>query len=61
MELEDEVAVLRERSVNIVERWVEVGVLGSGEVWGEWEGSLEKIEREIRRAEAVEEREKEEV
>lgn len=61
MELEREVAELRERSARVVERWVEVGVMGMGEVWGEWEERLKDCQREVRRCEGGREREVAEV
>ncbi|EER40656.1 nuclear distribution protein RO10 [Histoplasma capsulatum H143] len=46
-----EIAELRARSALVAKRWVEVGVLGGGEVWAEWEGRIEKVERAVRRLE----------
>ncbi|PGH12296.1 hypothetical protein AJ79_04362 [Helicocarpus griseus UAMH5409] len=47
----EEVAQLRARSALLAKRWVEVGVVGAGEVWGEWEGRVERVERGVRRLE----------
>ena len=49
----DEIAELRARSAVVVKRWMEVGVVGGGEVWGEWEGRVEGVERAVRRVEGV--------
>ncbi|PGH09995.1 hypothetical protein GX51_00261 [Blastomyces parvus] len=46
-----EIAALRARSALVAERWVEVGVLGGSEVWAEWEGRIERVERGVRRLE----------
>lgn len=46
-----EIAELRARSALVAKRWVEVGVLGGSEVWAEWEGRIEKVERAVRRLE----------
>ncbi|KAK2794020.1 hypothetical protein FQN50_009954 [Emmonsiellopsis sp. PD_5] len=46
-----EVAELRVRSALVAKRWVEVGVVGGSEVWGEWEGRVEGVERGVRRVE----------
>ncbi|OJD10958.1 hypothetical protein AJ78_08170 [Emergomyces pasteurianus Ep9510] len=46
-----EVAELRARSALVAKRWVEVGVLGASEVWADWEGRIEKVERGVRRLE----------
>ncbi|KAI9374238.1 hypothetical protein BJX61DRAFT_540972 [Aspergillus egyptiacus] len=48
-----EIAALRVRTARVLERWVEVSVLGGGEVWGEWEGRLEGVERGVRRGEVL--------
>ncbi|KAI2793773.1 hypothetical protein POX_a00358 [Penicillium oxalicum] len=44
---------LRVRTARVLQRWYEVGVVGSGECWAEWEGRLESVEREVRRREVV--------
>ncbi|KAL2379809.1 nuclear distribution protein, variant 2 [Blastomyces gilchristii SLH14081] len=46
-----EIAELRARSALVAKRWVEVGVLGGSEVWAEWEGRIERVERGVRRLE----------
>jgi hypothetical protein len=51
-----EVAELRVRSARALQRWYEVGVVGGGECWAEWEGRLEEVEREVRRVEVGRER-----
>lgn len=51
-----EVAELRVRTARALQRWYEVGVVGEGECWAEWEGRLEDVEREVRREEVVRER-----
>lgn len=56
-----DVAALRVRTARVLKRWYEVGVVGSGECWAEWEGRLEDVEREVRRAEVVRERRENEV
>lgn len=45
------VSELRVRTAKALQRWYEVGLVGSGECWAEWEGRLEDVEREIRRGE----------
>ncbi|KAL3486715.1 hypothetical protein BJX62DRAFT_241681 [Aspergillus germanicus] len=52
-----EVAELRVRTAKVLQRWYEVSVLGGGEVWGEWEGRIEGVERGVRRGEVNKERE----
>lgn len=49
--LKREIAELRSRSARIVERWYELGVLGDGECWGEWESRASGCERMVRRLE----------
>jgi hypothetical protein len=51
-----EVSALRARSARLVERWLEVGVVGQGEVWAEWEERVRKVERGVRRMQAVREK-----
>lgn len=46
-----ELAELRTRSALVIKRWVEVGIVGGGELWAEWEGRVERVERGVRRAE----------
>ncbi|KAL8887978.1 MAG: hypothetical protein Q9215_004527 [Flavoplaca cf. flavocitrina] len=45
-----EMAALRARSAKAVQRWYELGVLGQGECWAEWEGRMEECEKKVRRA-----------
>lgn len=52
-----EVAALRVRTAKVLQRVYEVCMLGGGEVWGEWEGRIEGVERGLRRGEVVRERE----
>jgi hypothetical protein len=47
------VSELRVRTAHVLQRWYEVGVVGSGECWAEWEGRLEGVEREVRRREVI--------
>ncbi|RDW74369.1 putative nuclear distribution protein RO10 [Aspergillus mulundensis] len=56
-EQSQEVAELRVRTAKVLQRYYEVGLLGAGEVWGEWEGRLEGVERGVRRVEVARERE----
>ncbi|PLN81569.1 nuclear distribution protein RO10 [Aspergillus taichungensis] len=56
-----EVAELRVRSARALQRWYEVGVVGSGECWAEWEGRLGDVEREVRRVEVLRGRREREV
>ena len=55
------VSELRVRTARVLQRWYEIGLLGSGECWAEWEGRLEEAEREIRRKEAFKERRENEI
>lgn len=55
------ISELRVRTARVLERWYEIGVLGSGECWAEWEGRLEDVEREVRRREVVKYRRENEV
>lgn len=51
-----EVAELRTRSVRLLERWLDVGVVGQGEDWAESEERVRAAEREIRRIEVAREK-----
>jgi hypothetical protein len=51
-----EISELRVRTARVLQRWYEVGLVGSGECWAEWEGRLEDVEREVKREEVVRER-----
>lgn len=44
-------AELRARSARAIQRWYEVGVLGEGECWTEWEGRVVQVEKGVRREE----------
>lgn len=48
-----EISELRVRTASVLQRWYEVGLVGSGEAWAEWEGRLEDVERETRRKEVI--------
>ncbi|KAK0931062.1 hypothetical protein LTR29_016438 [Friedmanniomyces endolithicus] len=52
-----EVAELRARSARVVERWLEVGMLGMSERWAEWEERLREVEIVVRRREGAKRRE----
>ncbi|KAF7118791.1 hypothetical protein CNMCM5793_008416 [Aspergillus hiratsukae] len=51
-----QISELRVRTARVLQRWYEVGLVGSGECWAEWEGRLEDVEREVKREEVVRER-----
>ncbi|MCJ1466840.1 hypothetical protein MMC07_005461 [Pseudocyphellaria aurata] len=51
------VADLRLRSASVIQRWYELGVLGGGECWTEWEGRVMNVEKRVRRVEATHDRE----
>jgi hypothetical protein len=55
------VSELRVRTARVLQRWYEVGVVGSGECWAEWEGRVEGVEREIRRREVIREKRENEI
>jgi hypothetical protein len=38
---------------------MEVGIVGAGEVWGEWEERVEDVEKGVRRREVLRERDQE--
>lgn len=52
-----ELAKLRSRTAAVIERWYELGVLGGGECWTEWEGRVERMEKKIRQKEVIQARE----
>lgn len=52
-----ELAKLRSRTAAVIERWYELGVLGGGECWTEWEGRVERMEKKIRQKEIIQARE----
>ena len=46
-----EMADLRLRSASVMQRWYELGVLGGGDCWAEWEGRVAKVEKRVRQDE----------
>lgn len=56
-----DISELRIRTARVLQRWYEVGLVGGGECWAEWEGRLEDVEREVKREEVVRERREKEV
>jgi hypothetical protein len=52
-----EMSALRARSARLLERWLEIGVVGQGEVWAEWEERVRAAERGVRRIEVAREQE----
>lgn len=46
-----EMAELRSRSASIIQRWYELGVLGGGQSWTEWEGRVANVEKVVRQEE----------
>lgn len=46
-----EMAELRTRSALLMKRWMEVGIVGGGEVWGDWEERVREVERGVRQFE----------
>jgi hypothetical protein len=56
-----EISELRMRTARVLQRWYDVGLVGSGECWAEWEGRLEDVEREVKRSEVIRQRREEEV
>lgn len=57
----ESISELRVRTARALQRWYEVGLVGSGECWAEWEGRLEDVEREVRRREVIKERRENEI
>jgi hypothetical protein len=51
-----QISELRVQTARVLQRWYEVGLVGNGECWAEWEGRLEDVEREVKREEVVRER-----
>ena len=47
----EELQGLRARSAKVIEQWYELGILGTGECWAEWESRLETMEKQVRRRE----------
>ncbi|KAH8701803.1 hypothetical protein BGW36DRAFT_289204 [Talaromyces proteolyticus] len=56
-----EVSELRTRSARLLQRWYELGLVGSSECWADWESRLEDIDHEVKRREAVRDRREKEV
>ncbi|KAI9758767.1 MAG: hypothetical protein M4579_002870 [Chaenotheca gracillima] len=56
-----EIAVLRQRSARLLERWYEVNILEGGECWTEWDQRMMRVEREVKRAELIKAREEDEL
>ncbi|OKL64343.1 hypothetical protein UA08_00681 [Talaromyces atroroseus] len=56
-----EISELRTRSAQLLQRWYELGILGSSECWAEWESRLEDVEREIKRREVIHDRRAKEI
>ena len=54
---EKEVAELRLRSAAVLQRVYELGVLGGGECWTEWDGRMGDVEKGVRREEGNQDRE----
>lgn len=46
-----EMAELRSRSASVIQRWYELGVLGGGQCWTEWEGRVADVEKVVRQEE----------
>lgn len=46
-EIANEVRVLRERSAHCLEWWVNVGVVGMGDLWEDWERRVGKVEKHL--------------
>ncbi|MCJ1473917.1 hypothetical protein MMC13_002573 [Lambiella insularis] len=52
-----QLAELRVRTASVLQRWYEIGVLGRGECWTEWEGRMMEVEKVLRREEGSRARE----
>ena len=48
-----ELADLRIRTASCVQRWYDLGVLGGGECWTDWEGRMGTVEKTVRREETT--------
>lgn len=55
------IAEMRQRSVALIGRWYETGIVNMGDCWNEWEGRLMDMERTVTQAEARKKREDEAV
>lgn len=51
IKLDQEIAQLKSRSADVVEWWMQTGVLGMGELWDDWEDRVTVCERALRREE----------
>lgn len=54
-----ELGEIRQRSVEIISRWYELGIVGMGDCWSEWESRLMTAEAQVRRAEVKKKRDME--
>jgi hypothetical protein len=45
--MDEEVRELRERSARCLEWWVKIGVIGTGEMWEDWEKRVAEVERHL--------------
>lgn len=59
--LESQIDELRAQSARVIERWYELGIVGMGECWCDWEGRLREVEQSVRREEGRRRREAEAV
>ena len=55
-EQEGETNELRRQSAAVLKRWYDVGILGQGECWVEWEERLREVEKKVRQTERARER-----
>lgn len=44
-----DIAVLRQRTVAVLQRWYAVDILSTGDSWAELEGRIETVEQRVRR------------
>jgi hypothetical protein len=49
--LQDEIRDLRERTARCLEWWVKIAVVGTGDVWEDWERRIADLERNLVRGE----------
>jgi hypothetical protein len=47
------VAVLQERTANVLAKWYQYSILDQGRQWAEWEGRLMTVERTVKRKEVA--------
>ena len=45
-----EIAILKQRSASVLQRWYSLDILQAGECWADLEGRVEKVEQSVRRA-----------